>query len=80
VPVYEYICKSCKHEFEALVRGGSAPLCPSCQSSELEKLMSLPSVRSDSTHARALSAARVRDKKQGNERIAAQREYELNHD
>ena len=33
MPIYEYICKSCEHEFEEMQRFSDAPLeqCPSCK-------------------------------------------------
>jgi putative FmdB family regulatory protein len=80
MPIYEYTCQSCKHEFEALVRGSKVPVCPECKSEELERKFSLPAVKSDTTRDLALRAARKRDKAQGQERVAAQAEYERNHD
>jgi putative FmdB family regulatory protein len=41
MPLYEYACKSCDREFEALVRTSQAPQCPSCGSTELERLLSV---------------------------------------
>jgi len=41
MPIYEYACRSCGHEFETLVRSGSTPDCPSCKSTELEKKLSV---------------------------------------
>jgi putative FmdB family regulatory protein len=79
VPIYEYTCKGCGHQFEALVRNNSTPACPECQSEELERLISVPAVKSETTHALALAAAKRRDKKQGAENARAQREYELHH-
>ena len=81
MPIYEYACRSCAHRFELLIRGTSAqPACPECMSTELEKLFSLPSVKSESTHARALGAAKKRDAKQAYEKTNTQREYEAHHD
>ena len=80
MPIYEYSCKSCEHAFETLVRGDMKPLCPRCQSEDLEKLLSLPRVHSEGRKQRSLRAAKKRDAKLGNERIQTQREYELNHD
>jgi putative FmdB family regulatory protein len=81
VPIYEYACKACSNKFELLIRGTSAePACPACKSADLEKLLSLPSVKSDSTHARALGAAKKRDAKQAYEKTNTQREYEAHHD
>jgi putative FmdB family regulatory protein len=41
MPIYEYACRGCGHEFETLVRSGSTPDCPSCKSTELEKKLSV---------------------------------------
>jgi len=40
MPIFEYRCKRCEKEFEALVLGSERPECPSCKSSRLEKLLS----------------------------------------
>ena len=80
MPIYEYVCKSCNHEFEALVLGGKTPVCKSCGGTELERLLSLPNVKSESTHGLAMRAAKKRDKKAGNERMQEQHIYEQSHD
>jgi putative FmdB family regulatory protein len=80
MPIYEYKCGNCAHEFELLVRGSLTPKCEKCGSEKLERLLSLPSIKSETTHALAMKAAKRRDKAQGNEREAAQREYEAHHD
>ena len=80
MPIFEYRCKSCRHEFETLVRTGDTPACPTCASGELEKLLSLPAIKSESTHALALRAAKRRDTAQQSQNARVQREYELNHD
>jgi putative FmdB family regulatory protein len=80
MPIYEYRCQACGHAFELLVLKTTAVACPSCRSEALERLLSLPAIKSDSTHARALDAAKARDRKQGDEKARAQREYELSHD
>ena len=79
MPLYEYTCRGCGNRFELLVRRADVPACPSCGSDDLEKLLSRPAVKSDSTHALALKAAKRRDAKQGAENARAQREYELKH-
>lgn len=42
VPIYEYACRSCGHEFETLQKVSEAPLvdCPSCGAAELRKKVS----------------------------------------
>ena len=80
MPIYEYACRKCTHQFEALILKGAVPECPECKGQDLERLLSLPAVKSESTKANALKAAKKRDSAQGTERVAAQREYEANHD
>lgn len=79
MPLFEYRCKGCGAEFELLVRKGDRPACASCGGADLEKLLSGVAIKSESTHALALKAARKRDAKQGAENARAQREYELHH-
>ena len=80
MPIFEYSCKGCGTQFEALVRpNGPAPICPSCNGAELEKLISSPAIKSDTTHALAMKAAKKRDKIAGAEKAREQREYELHH-
>ena len=41
MPIYEYHCKECGHNFEYLVMGGSEPdQCPSCNDTKVCRLMS----------------------------------------
>jgi putative FmdB family regulatory protein len=79
MPIYEYSCKGCGHEFEALVRGSDVPRCPACGAEDLERLLSLPVVKSETTKAQALKAARKRDKTLGTERTQEQLKYERSH-
>ena len=80
MPIFEYACKACGKEFEALVLPTTdAPACPACKSADLEKLISRPAIKSESTHGLAMKAAKARDKKAGSEMARAQREYELSH-
>ncbi len=80
MPIFDFACRGCGHQFEALVRGSDTTRCPACQGTDLEKLPSLPAVKTATTHDLAMQAARRRDQRQGTERVMAQREYEANHD
>jgi putative FmdB family regulatory protein len=79
MPIYEYACKSCGNEFELLIRGKETAACPKCKGADLERAISLPAIKSETTHALAMAAAKRRDKKQGYENMMTQREYELSH-
>jgi len=47
MPFYEYQCKNCGHELEAMQKVSDAPLkkCPHCGKSQLQRLMSAPVFR-----------------------------------
>jgi putative FmdB family regulatory protein len=82
MPLYDFHCRACEHEFEALVRGVAArPECPRCGSADLERLPSLFGVSSESTSQRNLKLARRRAAG-SRDRIDKQRadaEYVRNH-
>jgi putative FmdB family regulatory protein len=80
MPIYEYRCRGCGHEFEELILPGTEPACPSCKSADLERLLSMPALKSQSTHGKAMRAAKKRDAAQGKERMHAQLQYEKSHD
>jgi len=40
MPIYEYQCEKCGQTFECLVHGGLKPVCTSCDSRKVRKLMS----------------------------------------
>jgi putative FmdB family regulatory protein len=41
MPIFEYICKECDHEFEALVFGRDKAECPKCHSKKLTPRLSV---------------------------------------
>jgi putative FmdB family regulatory protein len=58
VPIYEYQCRQCSQEFELLVLKATPLECPSCQSSDLEQLLSGFAVSSDGSRAASARTAR----------------------
>jgi len=83
MPIYEYECRSCRHQFEFLLLPGSAeaPRCPSCHGVELDRLLSGFAVSSaELSNARVQVArkqiARSRDTK---DKQVAQADYEKEH-
>lgn len=47
MPIYEYVCSDCGHEFEKLQKLSDAPLrdCPDCEKQSLKKKISAPGFR-----------------------------------
>jgi putative FmdB family regulatory protein len=41
MPIFEYACRACGHEFETLVRASDTPSCERCASNELDKKLSV---------------------------------------
>ena len=57
MPIYEYACQSCEHEFEMLVPSHrTAVACPKCRSGKVEKLFSAFAMRSPGGSAGASAA------------------------
>jgi len=45
MPLFDFVCKKCGREFEALIMGADKPQCPDCGSGKVEKQMSRYAVR-----------------------------------
>jgi putative FmdB family regulatory protein len=78
MPIYEYHCRQCAHEFELLVlRTSPVPACPSCQSQDIEQLLSgfavtsegISKARIQKARSKLASSSQVRDQK------VAEKEY-----
>jgi putative FmdB family regulatory protein len=41
MPIFEYRCQSCGHQFEHITRGDARPSCPECHGDQLEKMLSV---------------------------------------
>jgi putative FmdB family regulatory protein len=58
MPIYEYECRQCGHRFEYLALPSSpAAECPACRKTDLEQLISLCGMSSETTRQANLSAA-----------------------
>lgn len=80
MPIFEYTCRACGREFEALVRSGATPACPACASTDLEKHLSAVAVKTEGTRQLGLRAAKKRDAKQQDLQTRERVEYEASHD
>ncbi len=58
MPLYDFRCRNCMHEFEALVRHEQSQACPSCESPDLDRLLSTFAVSSADRTRAAVSTAR----------------------
>ncbi|MCC6764351.1 MAG: zinc ribbon domain-containing protein [Deltaproteobacteria bacterium] len=44
MPVYEYVCRGCRHGFETLVLGSDVPTCPQCRATDLQRVLSVAAI------------------------------------
>ncbi len=51
MPIYEFVCPRCRHEFEELVASSERPACPRCASRDLEKRFSTFATNGDAHDA-----------------------------
>jgi len=72
MPIYDYLCKECRNQFECLLlRTSAAATCPACGSPNLEQLVSSCAVHSEAASAANLSAAH---RQAADRRVARQRD------
>lgn len=51
MPIFEYVCRECDHEFEAIVYGKQKADCPKCHSKNLAPQLSVFAVSSGGKRA-----------------------------
>lgn len=56
MPIFEYVCKECHHQFEALVYGKEKASCPKCHATKLEPQLSVFAVSAKSSSSPRASA------------------------
>ena len=80
MPLFEFKCRGCSHDFEALVRPPqTAVTCPSCHSEDVERQLSTFGVSSDGTRERNIQTARKQGEKRAQEKMHADVEWEEKH-
>ena len=58
MPIYDYQCRNCGEQFELLVLKNTVAACPSCESQDLEQLVSSFAVSSEEKRVANVKAAR----------------------
>jgi putative FmdB family regulatory protein len=53
MPVYEYACRKCGHEFEELVFGDEKPACPNCKAKTPQKKFSVFGTQAEASSSAA---------------------------
>jgi len=80
MPLHEFKCRACSHQFEALVRPADPPLrCRACGAEDLEQLLSLFAVSTEGTSQAALRDGRKRSAKARRDQVEYQKEIENHH-
>jgi putative FmdB family regulatory protein len=80
MPMFEYTCRACAHQFEMLVLKTITPACPKCASQDLERQVSLPALKTEEGTQKAIRQSHAIRMKGRKDEMVAQREYELKHD
>ena len=79
MPIFEYECLECDHRFEHLQRtSGPQAACPVCEAENVQRLVSLCAVSSESSRAANLTAAHHRAAQRRNEKQRG--EHQQHHD
>ena len=75
MPIYEYRCRACRQEFEAVVLPtGGPPACTACGGADLERLISAFAVSSEGTRQMNLNQARKQARKVQRDKAVAEHE------
>jgi len=81
MPIYEYECLKCGHQFEYLVLPASPePTCPECRRQDLKRLVSLCAVSSEATRQAHLDRARKQYGKVNREKQYEEHKQAHHHD
>lgn len=80
MPLYDFHCRACGHEFEALVRPADAPQCPECRGTDLERLLSTFVASSEEGRQKAASDSRQRQVRGRRDQLIAEAEYRKEHE
>ena len=80
MPLYDFRCRACGHDFEALVRARDVPVCPRCHGQDLERLQSSFAVSTAEKTKAAAQKSRARQVHAHRDKLIADEEARLHHD
>ena len=82
MPMYDFHCRTCGNEFEALVRpqDQEPTRCAACQSVDLERQLGSFAVSTREKTAAAAKQSRQRQVKANKEKLVADEEYRKEHE
>jgi putative FmdB family regulatory protein len=81
MPIHDFRCRQCGHEFEGLSRPQDPPVaCPKCHSEDLEKLLSGFAVSSAESRAANALDSRKRQVRANKDKLVADEEYRKEHE
>ena len=84
MPIYDFKCLKCEHQFEAIVRIGQTPdACPICQGNAHERMVSIPTVSTTKLRDRNIDQRNqqvdVKRKERKGDQIAFERDFHKKH-
>ncbi len=79
MPIYEYRCRQCQHQFEQLVLHGTVPTCPACNAVDLDRLISMFTGITEGTKAASSKRAYQRSAAIKRDKDIADSEHLKNH-
>jgi putative FmdB family regulatory protein len=81
MPIHDFRCRTCGHEFEALVRAQDPPTrCASCSGADVEKLLSGFAVSTAEKSRAAAHKSRQRQITANRDKVVADEEYRKEHE
>jgi putative FmdB family regulatory protein len=80
VPLFDFRCKQCGNEFEALIRSGDTPTCPACQSTDLDRQLPTFALSTEERRSAAVKHERKRQIAGRKDALIAEEEYRQKHD
>lgn len=80
MPLYEYKCLACGHQFELLIlRASQQPACPACSAESVEQLISSFAVNSESSRESSTASARKYNEKLNSKQDSDKPRVQIDH-